>query len=223
MQTSDQDRQYPGCRLILASASPRRRELMERFWAGRLQVIVPQFDERIVVEGWNKSPEELAIRLTAGKIDALQAMPDLPTRYCALAADTLVVADTEILGKPVDAADAARHLRLLSGREHRVLTGLHVAFYQDGRTDCLQTVEETTVRFADLDESVINWYIRTGEPFDKAGSYGIQGAGAALVERIDGCYYNVMGLPVYRLLSLLREAADRFTSFAGLSDLLPWS
>ena len=181
MRTSDAPGQESGCRLLLASASPRRRDLRERFW------------------------------------------PVLPPGYLALAADTLFVAGTEILGKPADAADAARHLRLLSGRTHRVLTGLHVAFHQDGRTDCLQAVEETAVNFTDLDETVINWYIRTGEPFDKAGSYGIQGAGAALIERIDGCYYNVMGLPVFRLLSLLREAADRFTSFAGLSDLLPWT
>jgi septum formation protein len=221
--TSDGGRQRLGCRLILASASPRRRELMERFWPGQLQVIVPQFDEQTVVAGWNKPPDALALCLTAGKIAALQQMPGLPPRYCALAADTLVVAGTEILGKPADAADAERHLRLLSGRTHRVLTGLHVALHQDGQTDCLQAVEETAVRFAVLDEAMINWYIGTGEPFDKAGSYGIQGAGAALVERIDGCYYNVMGLPVYRLLSLLREAADRFTSFAGLSDLLPWT
>jgi septum formation protein len=221
--TSEGERQRLSCRLILASASPRRRELMERFWPGQLQVIVPQFDEQTVVAGWNKPPDALALCLTAGKIAALQQMPDLPPRYCALAADTLVVAGTEILGKPADAADAERHLKLLSGRTHRVLTGLHVALHQDGITDCLQAVEETAVRFAVLDEAIINWYVGTGEPFDKAGSYGIQGAGAALVERIDGCYYNVMGLPVYRLLSLLREAADRFSSFTGLSDLLPWT
>lgn len=211
------------CRLILASASPRRRELMERFWPERLQVLVPRFDEDAVVNTWNGGPDALAMALTAGKIAALLEQFSLPSFYCAVAADTLVVAGKEILGKPADAADAKRHLRLLSGTTHRVLTALHVVLCRADSVHHLEAIEETAVRFALLDETVIDWYIATGEPFGKAGSYGIQGAGAALVERIDGCFYTVMGLPVSRLLSLLRKAADSLTSFTGLSDLLPWT
>ena len=227
MQTSEQGRpdgrDAQGCPLILASASPRRRELMERFWPGRLQVIVPRYDEQAVLAAGQQSPIDMALQLPAGKLAALQQQNRLPPRYCAVAADTLVVVDNTILGKPADAAEAARHLKQLSGREHSVVTGLCVALHQDGRTECLQAAEETRVRFTRLDDARIQWYVATGEPFDKAGSYGIQGAGAALVERIDGCFYNVMGLPVFRLLSLLQSAADRFTSFAGLPDLLPWA
>ena len=105
-----------------------------------------------------------------------------------------------------------------------MLTGLSLLLVHDAAEPImLQAVETTFVRFAPLDEQMINWYVSTGEPLDKAGAYGIQGHGAALVERIDGCYYNVMGLPVYRLMDLLRQLAGHFSSIPGLSDLLPWN
>ena len=112
----------------------------------------------------------------------------------------------------------------LSGRTHEVRTCLSLLFVHDQAEPLmLQAVETTCVRFAPLDEQMIRWYVSTGEPLDKAGAYGIQGHGAALIERIDGCYYNVMGLPVFRLMDLLRQMAGRFTSTPGLSDLLPWN
>lgn len=210
--------------VILASASPRRRELLARFWGtDRFAVLAPDYDESRVPPAISADARALADYLPAGKIRALQEQYLLPDRYCALAADTLVVLDRQILGKPADGADAARQLRCLSGRTHQVLTGICLAIHDRGQTCLLQAVEETAVRFAVLDEAMINWYVATGEPLDKAGAYGIQGHGAALVERIDGCYYNVMGLPVFRLMGLLREAADRFISIPGLSDLLPWN
>jgi septum formation protein len=208
--------------LILASASPRRFELMRRFWPDRLLVRAPLFDEAAAAAACAPEGSALARYLPVAKLRALQAQADLPPRYVAVAADTLVCLGTRIFGKPADAAQARAQLRQLSGRTHRVLTGLAIALHEPGRTEWLQTVEETTVRFAKLDEERIAWYVSTGEPLDKAGSYGIQGAGAALVERIDGCYYNVMGLPVYRLFALLGQAA-RQDLFAGLTDLLPWN
>lgn len=209
--------------LILASASPRRRELMARFWPQtRLQVIVPAFDEQAAAAGWTGSVPDLALHLTAGKLAALTGQNRLPARYCALAADTVVVIDEHILGKPADADEAARHLRLLSGRTHQVLTGLSLVCRTPDQIIRRQAVETTEVRFAPLDEERIRWYIRTGEPLDKAGSYGIQGTGAAWVERIDGCYYNVMGLPVFRLLALLESIAADLNSPELSSQLLPW-
>lgn len=209
--------------LILASASPRRRELMARFWPGaNLQVIVPRFDETAAAAGWTGTVPDLVLRLTAGKLEALTEQNRLPESFCALAADTVVVIDNHILGKPRDDEEAARQLRLLSGRTHQVLTGLSLLCRTPDQLIRRQAVETTEVCFAALDEECIRWYIRTGEPHDKAGSYGIQGTGAAWVERIDGCYYNVMGLPVYRLLALLESVAADLNSSDWSSQLLPW-
>lgn len=225
MLNSEQNSSFP---IILASASPRRRELMERFWEKRLQIRVPRFDEQTVLprNGLAQMEKDVirqaALTLSERKIIALREQFVLPARYCAVAADTLVVIDGRILGKPTDQAEARSQLLCLSGRAHLVMTGLSVCFQEDDQNACLQAVEETTVYFTTLDDSMITWYLDTGEPFDKAGSYGIQGAGAALIERIDGCYYNVMGLPVSRLISLLREAAEKLNSFHGLNHLLPW-
>jgi septum formation protein len=120
-----------------------------------------------------------------------------------LAADTAVVVDGAVLGKPRSEAEAEAMLRRLSGRWHRVLTGVAVVAFSSGRSAA--GVETTRVRFRDLDESEIRDYILSGEPFDKAGAYGIQGRASAMVERIEGCYFNVVGLPVVRSLALLRE------------------
>ena len=116
-------------------------------------------------------------------------------------ADTMVVLENEILGKPFDSNDAAAMLRKLSGRVHRVLTGVAV-FY---KTQNLVEVVETKVWFRSLSEIEINAYVATGEPFDKAGAYGIQGRGAVLVEKIDGCYNNVVGLPLTRLYQMMAQ------------------
>jgi septum formation protein len=207
--------------LILASGSPRRRELFERFF-GRdgFTVLVPAYDEAQLT---GLAPDDLAYRLPEGKLLALQQQYELPEQYVALAADTLVVLDDRVFGKPADREDAAVMLRQLSGNVHEVKTGLCLGVRLAGEDRLFHAVETTRVRFARLDETQIRWYIATGEPMDKAGAYGIQGHGAALVERIDGCYYNVMGLPVFRLLELLRQAADHFRSYQDLYRLLPWN
>ncbi len=210
--------------LILASASPRRRALLERFWgADRFSIAVPRFDENQTPATIQADPMALARFLPAGKIDALREQMSLPEVCCVIAADTMVVHNGLIMGKPADEAHAAELLRRLSGSAHEVLTGLCLAVFHNGLMDCLQTVERTTVYFTQLNEEMIRWYISTGEPMDKAGAYGIQGYGAAWIERIDGCYYNVMGLPVYRLMDLLQQAAEQFSSIPGLSDLVPWN
>ncbi len=209
---------------------------MERFWPGQLQVMVPQLEEEPVLARFtddggclladpsaDRTLEQLARALPAAKIAALSGQAVLPPDCCLVAADTLVVVDNQVLGKPPDAAGAIRQLRLLSGRTHTVVTGLCLQVRHGGRTEVFDAAEQTDVRFAALDERLIQWYVRTGEPFDKAGSYGIQGGGAALVSRIDGCYYNVMGLPVFRLMALLQEAADHFISYPELAQILPWN
>lgn len=220
--------------LILASGSPRRQELLDRFWAAHIPItLIPRFDESLAIEAFNSQPgqtfqsddqrtAEMAMVLSDGKIRALQQQFALPERYVAIAADTLVVRGGQVFGKPSGPGDAVSILRQLSGSTHRVVTGLSLAVHFDYESHLLRTAEQTVVRFAKLTDEQINWYVSTGEPLDKAGAYGIQGYGSALVEGIEGCYYNVMGLPVHRLMALLQEAASRFSSFAGLSDLLPW-
>jgi septum formation protein len=161
--------------------------------------------------------------LAQGKLDALASQYALPVRVVAVAADTLVCLEGNLLGKPSGAEDAARMLRLLSGKVHEVKTG--IAMLAVSATDSFSqlAVETTRVKFADLDDRQIAWYLATGEPSDKAGAYAIQGYGAALVEWISGCYYNVMGLPVFRLMDMLRSAADHFDSDSSFRDLLPWA
>ncbi len=223
--------------LILASGSPRRQELLERFW-GKVhpQVLIPEFDERDIIEkydqntgpdfcGLNSRPgdsHELSQILSSGKLLALEQQFVLPDSYAAIAADTLVVLDEHILGKPADSEDAVRMLKLLSGQPHVVMTSICLAVRHGSERKMFQATEQTIVRFAPLTAEQIDWYIGTGEPLDKAGAYGIQGFGAALVEGIEGCYYNVMGLPVHRLMALLQTAAKHFSSFPELSELLPW-
>ncbi|HYD52573.1 MAG TPA: nucleoside triphosphate pyrophosphatase, partial [Gemmatimonadaceae bacterium] len=129
-----------------------------------------------------------------------------------IGSDTIVVVDGDVLGKPADTADAARMLRRLSGRAHTVLTAVAV----DWRGTVLSEVEEVGVTFRALDDGEIAAYVATGEPMDKAGSYGIQGYGATIVTRIDGDYFAVMGLPVQRLVRLVERLGVRYGFGEGL-------
>ena len=180
--------------LILASASPRRRELLERF--GVPFAVDPATGPEEVPPG--AGPEETVLALSAAK-----ARPAAARRPGALVlgADTVVVLDGAILGKPADEAEAFRMLSALSGREHRVLTG--VTLVRDGTV--LSGVEETLVRFRPLTEREIRAYIGSGEPMDKAGAYGVQGLASVFVERIEGDYFNVVGLPLCRLSKMLES------------------
>ena len=179
-------------RFVLASASPRRAALLTR--AGHAFDVVPaNVDER-------RQPVEPARdyvdRLAREKAGAVAAR--YPERV-VIGADTAVVIDGAVLGKPRGADDAARMLRRLSGRAHQVLTG--VAVRRGER--CVSAVESTVVHFAELDDAQIAWYVDTGEPSDKAGAYGLQGDGARFVTRIEGSRSNVIGLPLARLDQLL--------------------
>ena len=181
---------------ILASASPRRKELLELAQLP-FAVYVPNAEE-ILPPGF--APAQCAEHLAEIKADA--AARDLPNA-CIIAADTIVVVDGTILGKPKGAEDAARMLCLLSGREHTVITG--VCLLNTATMHKKTFSQETAVRFYPLGDAEIEAYIRTGEPMDKAGAYGIQGRGALLVESITGDYFNVVGLPLARLMRELRS------------------
>jgi septum formation protein len=130
-----------------------------------------------------------------------------------LAADTMVVVDGQILGKPTGREDAGRMLKLLSGREHIVVTGVCLHFF--GKGDPYAICEETKVWMAPLADSMIEAYLDTDEPWDKAGAYGIQAFGGSLIPRIEGCYFNVMGLPSYRTARLLEDAGFKLQPSAG--------
>lgn len=181
--------------VILASQSPRRKELMGLFHIP-FTVRVSDADETMPPE---LSPAEAVALVSRRKAEAVPRQTD----DLVIAADTIVVLGEEILGKPKDPADARRMLRLLSGRDHQVMTGMTLLRGQQ----TLVCTEITDIHFRPLSDREIDAYVRTGEPMDKAGSYGIQGGAALFAERLVGDYYNVMGLPVCRLGQLLREIA----------------
>lgn len=182
-------------KIILASASPRRRELLAQIGIP-FEVLTSDADESIGTVEPEKACRELAKRKAKAVLEHLKACGRGDEDLLIIGADTIVVQDKEILGKPADPADAARMLRLLSGREHEVLTGVYVI---DTAGGSFAFSEKTDVYVADLTEADIAFYLSTGEPFDKAGSYGIQGMFARYIEKIDGDYNNVVGLPVGRL------------------------
>jgi septum formation protein len=202
-------------RLVLASASPRRAELLGA--AGiDFDVVIANVDESIHPE---ETPAQHVARLAEEK--ALRVLPQASGRP-VLGADTIVVVDGQVLGKPADAADAARMLRMLSGRQHQVITGValiaepaksgpHVsgagaAAYVPDSITVSDGIEVTTVEFAPLSEPEIGAYIASGEPMDKAGGYAIQGLASRFVRRIDGSYSNVVGLPVALVYDLCKRA-----------------
>lgn len=180
--------------MILASQSPRRKELLERMGIRSFKTISPDIDER-AFDGL--SPAELVETLSREKSRAVAERAD--DEDIVIAADTVVALDGAILGKPEDETDAFKMLTLLSGVRHQVYTGVTVR----RGSECVTEHEVTDVSFRELGEEEIERYISTGEPMDKAGAYGIQGYGALLVEGISGDYYNVMGLPVCRLGRIL--------------------
>ncbi len=181
--------------IILASGSPRRRQLLEQIGLD-FRVAASDIDET-VEEGL--PPAQIVEWLSAQKAEAVaaQAMPG----ELVLAADTIVCLEDTVLGKPADELEAFKMLTALSGSRHQVYTG--VTLLRDGEK--LTGHEVTNVTFRELTEAEITAYIATGEPRDKAGAYGIQGVGALLVERIEGDYFNVMGLPLCRLGQMLRQ------------------
>jgi septum formation protein len=181
--------------IILASNSPRRKDLLRQIGVD-FSVDPADVDERILP---GESPEGYAVRVALDKARVAAARTGTGI---LIAADTIVVLDDEILGKPADAADAERMLTMLSGKVHCVITGLAVMDAATGKS--LSRTSITRVWFRSLAPSEIISYVATGEPLDKAGAYGIQERGALLVDKIDGCYFNVVGLPLSLLGELLR-------------------
>ena len=183
-------------RLLLASGSPRRSELLRE--AGFVPIVVPQdVDETPQPD---ETPKALVERLA--RLKATSALDDARNGDVVVAADTTVAIGNEDLGKPASDEDARRMLRMLSGATHHVSTGvcLAVAGSTPSTRQAISFVETTEVTFYDLTEPDIDAYVATGEPADKAGAYGIQGLGRALESGIEGDYYNVVGLPVARVL-----------------------
>lgn len=182
--------------IILASASPRRSELLES--AGIVFTVVPGNIDETPLPG--EEPVAHVLRLAEGK--AREVSSRGVGRFF-IGADTIVLCDGEIMGKPCDNADATRMLRALSGRVHQVITGFAILDRQSGRT--VSRVISTEVTFKLLDEKEIATYVATGCPLDKAGAYAIQGGAAYMVARIDGSYTNVVGLPLCEIVEALRE------------------
>ena len=181
--------------LILASQSPRRKELLGLFHIP-FTVRVADIDEAMDPSA---SPYDEVARVSLLKAQAVSREED----DIVIAADTIVVGDGQVLGKPRDEADARRMLQLLSGRDHQVMTGMTVL---QGSRQVVCT-EVTDIHFRQLSDREIDRYIATKEPMDKAGSYGIQGGAALFAEKLTGDYYNVMGLPVCRLSQILKDLA----------------
>ena len=191
----------PGIRLVLASASPRRRQFMDE-WGLPYTVVRPAGVEPR--PGHGESPAAYALRAATAKARAVAASADAGADGLILAADTVVALDSDILGKPADDTDALDMLRRLSGRRHEVITGV-CCLFPDGSSAGF--ADTSAVRFHAWPDDVLRAYVRSGEPADKAGAYAIQGHAALWCAGIEGCYYNIMGLPVHRAAQLLREFA----------------
>ncbi|MBI3404874.1 MAG: septum formation protein Maf [Acidobacteria bacterium] len=198
-------------KLILASGSPRRADILRA--AGiEFEVLVPDIDESRLSSDASvasfkmmaqalESPSAMVKRLAEAKVRAVAK--DILGPGMVIGADTAVVVDNLVLGKPASSIEARKMLHGLSGRTHEVLTGLTVFRLRDGITRT--EVESTRVTFATLSEEELNDYISSGEFADKAGAYGIQGRAGRFVTRLDGCYFNVMGLPLAKLYKTLRD------------------
>lgn len=182
--------------LILASASPRRRELLTQVGV-RFEVEVSEVEEVM------DASQPLQVQLASLALEKAQAVAVNHTNGIVLGADTVVVDNGKILGKPRTQAEAKEMLKNLSGKWHQVMTAVALVD-ASGTKDAWTSVEITNVKFRDLTENDIAAYVATGESMDKAGAYGIQGYGALLVERIEGCYANVVGLPLQRVAQGLR-------------------
>ncbi len=205
LRTYCPDATLENVKLILASASPRRRELLAqvglKFTVAAANLNEDLLPDEAAAAYVRRLAEEKAVAVwNANKAaPGFEDMPDNP--LIVLGADTCVVSDGHILGKPTDTADARRMLELLSGRTHAVLTGLAAV----SARKTVRDVEVTQVTFNELTDRDIAQYIASGEPLDKAGAYAIQGHAARWIPRIEGCYFNVVGLPLARTVALLEE------------------
>ncbi|MDQ6418631.1 Maf family protein [Paenibacillus sp. LHD-117] len=202
----EQQNQAPISRIVLASSSPRRKELVASLDLSLPVSILSTDTDESFEQGW--TPAEVVEQLSLRKGRAAEAMlkqgGDHGDGTLILSADTIVVLDGDVLGKPANDEEAVAMLTGLQGRQHDVYSG--IALIQAGTTNRIVASRRTKVTMKPLDEDRIRRYVATGEPRDKAGAYGIQGFGATLVEGIEGCYFNVVGLPI----SLLSDMLEKF-------------
>ncbi len=195
-------------KLVLASASPRRAELLRQLG---LSFVVSASG---IAEENEESDPAILVKLLA--ISKAKAVAKNFADCVIIAADTVVCLNGTLLGKPRDAADAGRMLTSLSGRRHEVLTGIAVLRQPDGLLCC--HVEKTAVTMREISQAEIAWYLASGESYDKAGGYGIQGRAAMFVEKLEGCYFNVVGLPLSALSKLLTLVGVRIWEGAESND-----
>jgi septum formation protein len=194
-------------RLILASKSPRRYELLKQVGFD-FKVIPSRVTEEYIQ---TESPQEHVLRLAEAKVrDVAGQYPDC----WVIAADTIVYINGSILGKPKDRGESVDMLRCLSGQEHWVLTGFSVCHLKKKKED--QEAVQTAVKVKGLTSDEVEWYVQTGEPFDKAGGYAIQGVGSFMVESIRGSYTNVVGLPLCELIQMLSRLGAIRISESGM-------
>ena len=192
-------------RVILASRSPRRQEILTTLGL-QFEIVSADADESSDITDPTHLVQELALRKGHATRDLLAKRGDWDEDTLIIAADTVVAAEGEILGKPHGDADAVRMLTLLAGSAHKVISGIALLT----RDREITAADETSVRFSKMSQKDIEWYVKSGEPFDKAGGYAIQGLASLWIEGIRGDFFNVVGLPVHRLNALLCD-------FIGLS------
>ena len=187
-------------RIILASKSPRRREILSMLGV-EFEILSADADESSDISDPKALVRELALRKGRATRELLRADGKWDDNTLVIASDTVVAIGDRILGKPRDAADAKEMLRTLSGNDHHVISG--VALLMGERE--IAAFDATAVHFAEMTEAEIDWYVQSGEPDDKAGAYAVQGLASLWIKGLDGDYFNVVGLPVYRLNLLCRE------------------
>lgn len=196
-------------RIFLASISPRRKELLKRLGI-KFRVLVPRLNEisfsphlfppPLVGGGQEGGAKKYALALAKMKVESVKCRVQ---KGIIIGMDTIVVLGKEILGKPKNRREAKRMVQMLSGKTHDVITGIYLLLLPEGKS--ISSYETTRVKFRQLTKTEIDRYIKTKEPYDKAGAYGIQGQAGLFVESINGCYFNVVGFPVAKFLKLLRN------------------
>jgi septum formation protein len=191
-------------RVVLASKSPRRREILSSLGIA-FDIVSADADESSDITDPALLVRELALRKGRATRELLKARGEWNDDTLIIASDTVVAIDGEILGKPRDKADAARMLSLLSGTAHHVISGIALLIGDRETAD----FDDTSVRFSPMTEAEIAWYVASGEPMDKAGAYAVQGLASLWVKGLDGCYFNVVGLPVHKLNELCRRTLGK--------------
>lgn len=197
-------------KLVLASASPRRKEILSNIGID-FEIVVPEFDERKFIENellrGDISPQEQTVLLAREKAKRAYGLLNDAKNTAVLGVDTSVIADNIVLGKPKDEDDAVNMLMMLSGKCHRVVSG-YAVITSNGKE--ILDYDETFVYMRKFTESEARRYVRSEYVLDKAGAYAIQGKAAVFIEKIDGCYFNVVGLPIYKVANTLNELGFEF-------------